>query len=305
MKPIRLQPVYKQALWASDYISNLRNLSELNVGISREVCAYKGSENVILSEEFKGKKINEVINEYHRELMGDDPEKQLIRCAYMASKEALSIQVHMTEEHAKLVDDYEKSESWYVLETGENSSVVIGVNTTDKDLLREAILNNDLEKYLIRKEVKEGDFIMVPAGLIHANGENLFVMEIGSFGGITYRMYDYGRGRALDVDRALEVCYPELTGEINSFPLPKEDMNNLQIGVHHRLFHTDVVDVKDEMCLPTLGKYNVYSCVKGKCILECDGENYPLAYTETILIPASITEVTIKGKCRVLRSYKP
>lgn len=304
MKPIRLESVYKKTIWADNYFSQLRNLDE-KIGIAREVCAYKGSENIVLSPEFEGLKISDVIKTHHEELMGDDPNNQLIRCAYMSSGEDLSIQVHMTEEQAQKVGDYEKSEAWYVLRAGENGSVVVGVNTDDKEVLKNAILNNELEKYLIRKPVQEGDFVMVPANLIHANGKDLFVLEIASYGGITYRLYDYGRGRELDLDKGLEVSNTTLRSQINHFPIPEEFKNSIKVGVHHPLFHTDVIDVEKEILLNNENNYSIISCVKNNCTVECEGESYRLEYTETLLIPASIKTYAIKGNCRVLRSYKP
>ncbi len=303
MKPIRLEPVYKKTIWADNYLSQLRNLDE-KIGIAREVCAYKGSENNVLSPEFAGLKISDVIKTHHEELMGDDPNDQLIRCAYMSSAEDLSIQVHMNEEQAQKVGDYEKSEAWYVLRSGEDGSVVVGVNTNDKEVLKQAIQNNELEKYLIRKPVQEGDFVMVPANLIHANGKDLLVLEIGSYGGITYRLYDYGRGRDLDLDKGLEVSDTTLRSQINHFPIPEKFENRISVGVHHHLFHTDVVDVEEEMLLTNENNYSIVTCVKNECTIECEGEEYRLRYTETILLPASIEEYIIKGTCRVLRSYK-
>ena len=159
MEPIRLEPVYKQTIWADNYISETRNLSENKVGIAREVCAYKGSENIVAEGEFAGQKISDVIEKHHKEIMGRDESDQLIRCAYMSSALDLSIQVHMKQGDAEKIGDYEKSESWYVLRAGEGARITVGVTTDDKEVLRKAIENNCLEKYLITKEVKEGDFV--------------------------------------------------------------------------------------------------------------------------------------------------
>lgn len=305
MRPIRLNPVYKQALWADNYISEIRKLPEEKVGIAREVCAYKGSENVIGDGEFAGSKISDIIQSHHSELMGKDDSEQLIRCAYMSSAENLSVQVHMKHTDAEKVGDYEKSESWYVLRAGEGARIMVGVNTDDKDELRRAAENNYLEKYLITQEVREGDFVLIPAGMIHANGADMLVMEVGSYGGITYRLYDYNRGRELDVDRALEVCDTSLRATFTHHPIGKLDSNRIATGVDHSLFHTDVIDVYEEMEVSTEGRYNVLSCVKQSGVVICDGEEYPLNYMQTLLIPACVSSVMIKGACRVLRSYKP
>jgi mannose-6-phosphate isomerase len=305
MKPIRLESSYVSTIWADNYISEIRNLSEKMIGISREVSTYKGTESLVSCGEFKGKKITSVINENYYEIMGEDDSEQLIKCAYMSSADRLSIQVHMNQQQASLVDDYEKSEAWYILRAGKESYITAGVNIDDKEEIKKSIENNYLEKYLINKKVKEGDFVLIPAGLIHANGSDMLVLEIGSFGGITYRLYDYNRGRQLDIEKGLNVCDTALRASFTHHPISEIKNNNISVGVHHELFHSDVIDVYDEITIHKNNKYNIYSCVKNSCVIICEGENYPLDFMQTILIPASIKKLIIKGNCRVLRSYKP
>ena len=145
MKPIRLNPVNVKAMWAGDYLSKLRNL-EKGVGIVREVCAYKKSENSILNDEYKGMNLRDLINENYKELMGEDTSDQIIRAAYIDAKEDLSVQVHPDEEYAvKIEQDFGKSESWYVLQCEENASVIAGCSIDDMELLRKAALNGNIE----------------------------------------------------------------------------------------------------------------------------------------------------------------
>ena len=303
MKPFRLRPVYLQPIWADNYLTEIRHLDIPNTGISREVCAYKGSENVIEDGEYAGMLISDLIREHHEEVMGDNPDDQLVRVAYMSSKDDLSIQVHPNQEQAESVGDYEKSESWYVLRADEGARIYAGVNTEDKEVLRKAIEQDKLEDHLITKPVKEGDFVLIPADMIHANGRNMLVLEIGSYGGITYRLYDFGRGRKLDVETALEICDPSLKTEVTHHPY--SDENKVETGVDHRLFHSDIIDVAGDITISHGGRYEIYTCVRNYCIIVCEGEEYRLNYTETLFVPASAKDVQIRGNCRVLRMYKP
>lgn len=304
MKPFRLEPVYKQTVWADDYLTKTRNLEMDKVGIAREVCAYKGSENKIKTGEFSGQLISDVILNNHDLIMGDDSQDQLVRVAYMSSLEDLSIQVHMNEEQASKVNDYEKSEAWYILRANTNAFVYAGINTDDKEVIKQAIENNELEKYLIKVPVKEGDFVKIPANLVHANGKGMLVLEVGSFGGITYRLYDFGRGRQLDIEKGLEVANLKLKSELTHHPLNNNE-TTIQTGVHHELFHTDIIDVKDKIVIDHLNRYEIYTCVNNYAKIICDGQEYILQYTETLFVPASSGKVTIMGDCRVLRTYRP
>jgi mannose-6-phosphate isomerase len=305
MKPLRLKPVYVKSIWAGSRLRSIRNLSEEGIGISREVCAYKNSENIIAEGEYVGKSIKELIDNNHKELLGDDPQDQLVRVAYIDAVEDLSIQVHPKEKYAKELKDYEKSESWYILEAEEGAYITAGVKINDKEILRQAAENGTLEQYIHRIPVKEGDFALIPAGMLHACGKNMLAIEIGSFGGITYRIYDYGRPRALDLDNSFLILDTALQCEIKHFPLLKEPENRVQTGVEHSLFHVDILDIAEEIEIKSDKYYYILTCVKGNCTIQYDKENYPLSYTETLLIPASTGAVTIKGHCRVLKSYYP
>jgi mannose-6-phosphate isomerase len=305
MKPLRLKPVYVKSIWAGRRLRSIRNLSEEGIGISREVCAYKNSENIIAEGEYAGKSIKDLIDNNHKELLGDDPQDQLVRVAYIDAVEDLSIQVHPKEKYAKELKDYEKSESWYILEAEEGAYITAGVKINDKEILRQAAENGTLEQYIHRIPVKEGDFALIPAGMLHACGKNMLAIEIGSFGGITYRIYDYGRPRALDLDNSFLILDTALQCEIKHFPLLKEPENRVQTGVEHSLFHVDILDIAEEIEIKSDKYYYILTCVKGNCTIQYDKENYPLSYTETLLIPASTGAVTIKGHCRVLKSYYP
>ena len=242
--PIRLEPVYKKAIWAGERLKKIRGLQEDGIGICREVCAYKGSENRVEEGQFKGCRIDQVIADYRRELMGPDDSGQLVRVAYMDTREDLSIQVHPNEDQAERIGDFEKSESWYILEADPGAYITAGVNCSDKATLRSAAESGDMEQYLVRIPVKAGDFAMIPAGLVHACGKNMLALEVGSFGGITYRLYDYGRGRPLDLDKGMEILDPSLRCElvhtqekVPGVPRPL---------VRHRLFSADVLETNSK-----------------------------------------------------------
>lgn len=305
MKPIRLQPVNVKALWAGDYLSKLRNQEE-GTGIIREVCAYKKSENLIINDEYKGMNLRDLINVHFKDLMGDDTSDQMIRAAYIDAKEDLSIQVHPDEGYAKRVEeDYGKSESWYVLQCDENASVIAGCSTDDRELLRKAAIDGTIEEYLIRIPVKQGDFVYIPAGLIHACGRGTLVMEIGSFGSTTYRMYDYNRGRELHLDKGFDVLNTSLRASKKEFPIEQRKTNRKERGVESKEFVVDVIDTVGSQTLIKGDKYHILTCVLNECSIIIDGEEYSLHYTETIVIPASIKGYEIKGDCRVLCSYRP
>jgi mannose-6-phosphate isomerase len=123
------------------------------------------------------------------------------------ANETLSVQVHPDDEYARVHENSRgKTECWYVLDAKRNSSITCGLSGTySADELRSAISENRLEPYLRSVPVKKGDFIYIPAGLVHAIKGGLRLLEVQQSSDITYRLYDWGRGREVHIEKGLEV----------------------------------------------------------------------------------------------------
>ncbi len=121
-----------------------------------------------------------------------------------------SVKIHPDDffvEHIE-ADEYHigQTECWYILDAKPDSRIVYGFNGeySEKEL-RKAIEKGKLEKYFNYVNVVPGDFIYIPAGTVHCLGAGLRVLEIQQACGFSYRMYDFNRGRELDVKKALMV----------------------------------------------------------------------------------------------------
>lgn len=308
MEPIFPKPNYISTIWAGSRLSTIRGLSpEKPIGISREVCVYKGVENVVEGGEFDGVNLRTLIDEHHDEIMGDDPEHEMIRIAYMDSIDDLSIQVHPGEDYARKVGDREKSESWYILDADPGAYVVAGTTATSKEELIKAAETDSISDYAIHLPVKKGDFIVIPAGTLHACGKNLLAIEVGSFGGITYRICDYGRGRELHIDRAMDVLDLSSRPAVHHLPKKTSDTGEACVSkaMSHRLFAADVIDIANEWTETKGNVYQVLTAVEGSFELTVEGNSWPLPYTRTVIIPACVPSFTVTGKGRILRSYRP
>jgi mannose-6-phosphate isomerase len=123
------------------------------------------------------------------------------------ANEPLSVQVHPDDEYARLNENSRgKTECWYVLDAKRDSSIICGfTGTYSADELRTAISENRLEPYLRSIPVKKGDFIFIPAGLVHAIKGGLRLLEVQQSSDITYRLYDWGRGREVHIEKGLAV----------------------------------------------------------------------------------------------------
>jgi mannose-6-phosphate isomerase len=144
---------------------------------------------------------------------------------------------------------------------------------------------------------------LIPANLIHANGGGMLVLEVGTFGGITYRLYDYGRPRKLNVEEALAIMNPSLRTTVTHHPLPSKAMNQWDQGINCDRFTVDILDVAEMAPLEQRPYYYILSCVNNECDVLTEDGVFHLDYTQTLMIPASYGFLQIRGKCRVLVSH--
>jgi mannose-6-phosphate isomerase len=144
------------------------------------------------------------------ELWFEDAADADLLVKYLFTSERLSIQVHPDDAAAR-AQGYKrgKDEAWYVLSA--EPGAVIGLGLTrevPRDALRRAALDGSIEQLLDWRPVQAGDVYYSPAGTIHAIGGGLSLIEIQQNLDLTYRLYDYGRPRALHLDEGVAAADP-------------------------------------------------------------------------------------------------
>jgi len=124
---------------------------------------------------------------------------------YLLTRETLSIQVHPDGDAARAAGHRRgKDEAWLVLEAEPGARIGLGLKRkVTRTALRAAVADGTLETLVDWRYVRSGDFFYSPAGTIHALGPGLAVVEIQQNVDLTYRLYDYGRGRELQVEAAV------------------------------------------------------------------------------------------------------
>lgn len=137
------------------------------------------------------------------------------------ANEALSIQVHPDDKMALELEgegNVGKTECWYILSADEGSKLVYGLNGKySHEELALAIKSASLEKYLNYVEVHAGDFLYIPSGIVHAIGGGIRLMEVQQSCDLTYRLYDYGRGREVHIEKGLKVIKEDKKLKVEPF----------------------------------------------------------------------------------------
>ncbi len=126
---------------------------------------------------------------------------------YLFTAEKLSIQVHPSDAQARAQGQPGgKEECWLVIHAEPGATLGIGTkHVLDENALRAASLTGEIEQLMDWKPVVAGDFFYIPAGTVHAIGAGISLIEIQQNADITYRLYDYGRPRALHLDDGIAV----------------------------------------------------------------------------------------------------
>ncbi len=122
------------------------------------------------------------------------------------AREKLSVQVHPDDRLAqKYGEPRGKTECWYALAAEAGAQVAAGLKSgVTLDALRAGIEAGTLEKSLKVLPVHAGDMIYVDAGTVHAIWPGSVLLETQQNCDLTYRMYDYGRGRELHIEKSLK-----------------------------------------------------------------------------------------------------
>jgi mannose-6-phosphate isomerase len=96
---------------------------------------------------------------------------------------------------------------WHVLDAAPEARIALGFREpVTPDQVRAAALDGSIEQLLQWRRAAPGDTFFTPAGTVHALDAGLVVLEIQQVSDVTYRLWDYRRGRPLHLDQALDVA---------------------------------------------------------------------------------------------------
>ncbi len=157
-----------------------------------------------------GKTLGEIFEEMPGAMLGEDAptgdSPLLIKVIF--AREKLSVQVHPDDRLAqKYGQPRGKTECWYALAAEAGAQVAAGLKAgVTMETVRAGIEGGTLEESLKLLPVHAGDMIYVDAGTVHAIWPGSVLLETQQNCDLTYRMYDYGRGRALHIEKSLEAA---------------------------------------------------------------------------------------------------
>lgn len=167
-----------------------------------------GDDCSIASGPHTGKTLAQIFKEQASAMLGEGAASTdsplLIKVIF--AREKLSVQVHPDDRMAwKYGQPRGKTECWYALAAEPDAEVAVGLKTgVTLDAVKAGIEKETLEESLNMVPVRAGDLIFVDAGTVHAIWPGSVLLETQQNSDTTYRMYDYGRGRELHIEKSLE-----------------------------------------------------------------------------------------------------
>ena len=99
------------------------------------------------------------------------------------------------------------------------AELIYGFNRDiDAEQIREAIDNGSITSLVNTVEVHKNDLFFIESGTVHAIGGGLRLMETQQSCDLTYRLYDWGRGREVHIEKGLAVIKREEMQPVAPFP---------------------------------------------------------------------------------------
>jgi mannose-6-phosphate isomerase len=204
--PFRIEPQFVERIWGYrdlrpwfDRVAEKDPIGE--VWLTGDAC-------VVASGPHAGQKLAALFAQESRALLGaaatsaDSP--LLIKVLF--AREKLSVQVHPDDALAqKYGEPRGKTECWYALAAQPGAEVALGLKPgVTRAAIEEGATTGTLEESLKMLPVTTGDMIYVDAGTVHAIWPGSVLLETQQNSDLTYRLYDYGRGRELHIAKSLE-----------------------------------------------------------------------------------------------------
>ncbi len=308
--PLKFDNKYIKKIWGGrDFELFRENLPKGDIGETIDIMCHDEGISKVTNGIFAGTDLEKLMKKFGAELLGDNMPKTYfpLMVRLVSPRDKLSIQVHPDDKYAQSKGMRQgKTEAWYVMETFENPFLYVGIDKISKNDFMESLEKGDIENYMKKQRVKRGDVFLIEPGQIHAMGSNLMVVEVGTNSNTTYRFFDYGRGRDVDLNDALNVL--NLSAPVKKPSGIKIDHPGFSRTIYfvHKDFAWELFDIGTFMSTETdKDRFEIYTCVEGHGIITYEHGTEYIKYGESVLMPAYLGKYLVMGKLKLLKSYIP
>ena len=333
--PIKFIPRLKERLWGGkELLATVKAGKGAKIdpskayGESWELSAVAGDESVVANGLLKKNNIEEIIEVYMGNLIGEKNYDRYgltfpLLIKSLDCNDVLSVQVHPDDEiAAERYDALGKSELWYVLDAQPDANVYMGFKreVTAQEFY-DKCNDGTVVDLLNVFHPKKGDVLFITPGTVHAVDGNIQLVEIQESSDLTFRLYDWGRefnpatARPLHLDEAIDIIdYRQFDQSLFiKGPLWEEECHCHEEECHcHEDKVTETLAERPEFCATQINltdplhiytdqfeSFIVYICVEGAASIQVPSvnekgeacmENYEFSKGETVLVPADMPD---------------
>lgn len=318
--PLKFQPLYKYRIWGGEKLKTElgKNYSKNMIGESWEVSDVNNDETTVLEGPLQGLTLKQLIQKYKGDFLGETVYTTFgnnfpLLIKFIDAKTPLSIQVHPSNEVAKSRhNSFGKNEMWYVMQAEKEAELIIGFKENlSPEQYEQHLKNGKLLDVMNHEVVSKGDTFYIPTGRVHAIGAGVLLAEIQQTSDITYRIYDYdrvdnstGEKRELHNDLAKDVIDFSVHDTYKThYNKTTNQSNDL---VHSAYFKSNFIKIDGTLNkdYSNIDSFIIYICVEGNVEIEWKKDVFTLKKGETVLLPASIKNISLSStSCELLEVY--
>jgi len=317
--PLCFKPQLQYRLWGGEKLKTFLNkdYSSKKQGESWELSSLKGFESIVAEGFHLGKSLNDLINKYPSAILGDKVlslygKNFPLLIKFIDAKIPLSVQVHPNDRIAKKRhNSFGKNEMWYILDAKPDAHIILGLKKeVSREEFKKLLANDHINKILHYEKVTAGDIIYIPSGQIHAIGGGVLLAEIQQSSNITYRVYDYNRidektGKTRELHNDLAIDTINFTSDKKHKIVYRKEVNKANLVLDTPDFKTVFVvcDGMIHRSFENRGSFTILISLNGNMKVNFDNVTYEFPLGKTILIPAIIKKIVLKGKGTFLETY--
>ncbi|MGI8539733.1 MAG: class I mannose-6-phosphate isomerase [Rubrobacteraceae bacterium] len=298
-----------------------KNAPEGIVAETWEVSDYLDTTGTITNGEYEGRTLHSLVEEFPEELVGrgwSGPHFPLLG-KFLDASYPLPVHLHADDETAKRKhnEPHGKSEAWHILYAAEGATILAGVKDgVGRDELFEAFKKRDYEAVMPKHEIKAGDTVYVPGGVIHTFGPDTLIYEIQQTSDLGQSVMPTDLyGNPLD-EATWHSNINEALDELKTDYLPRpnpglvlEDGNNRRalccVGPH---FAMERWTLREPYSMSRPERFAMLSNVgDGEVRIEYEGGEESLNRAESCVLPAAMGETRLspEGEASLVVCYEP
>lgn len=310
MEPLVFEPFLRPQVWGGNRLAHFGKLlpsGKCAIGESWELSGHPLHVSCVAHGPLKGSLLSELWDQHRRDLAGSNykgPDRFPLLVKLLNCEEPLSVQVHPGDHESKQLGmkDPGKCEAWVVLETSSEARLDAGLKEGVDQAEFERRLNDGTVDQCLNHLVPElGDCLYLPSGTVHSARGGVVLVEVQPSSDSTFRLYDWdrrdarGQARPLHRERGLDAIDWSLgpLGFVDSattLPLARGAAVTQLLATPK--FHLNRYDLRQAYSPKDLaGRMVVWVVISGEATLRSTGSAFPLKRGETVLVPASATEI--------------